>query len=176
MSSSHRIDSVTWLRLSSRWMLDQSGPTQGPRFVPASSNKLASSAASVSPSRSGQPRLTSSKRLIVVRTVVSAASVSSHQAEYGTLPPSHRTCSAHKKGAATGPPLSMIIVFSSPSCGLLCLAFPGSRKEAMKSLPSSEAREASSSAISSRRFARAFATSFSTSARHSLHSSQSNQI
>ena len=75
MYSSHRIDSVTCLRFSSRWITAQSGSTwrRWPCFVPASLYSFASRTASVSCSGSGQLKPAASKRSIVARTVDGAS-------------------------------------------------------------------------------------------------------
>src|SRR5262249_28509870 len=88
MYSSQRIDSVTCLRLSSRWILAQSGSTcrRWPCLVPISANNLASSAVSVSSSGSGQLSPAAWKRLIVVRTVDAATPIRRAISRVGTPP------------------------------------------------------------------------------------------
>src|SRR6266700_2637502 len=79
MYSSHRIDSVTCLRLSSRCTAAQSGsacrrwPRRVPEPAPALANSRASSTASVTSSDNGQLSPAASKRRIVNRTVDGAA-------------------------------------------------------------------------------------------------------
>src|SRR6516165_986809 len=77
MYSSHRIESVTCLRLSSRWITAQSGSTwrREPCFVPAFLYSLASRAVSVTSSGSGQAKPTAAKRFSVSRTVDDASPV-----------------------------------------------------------------------------------------------------
>src|SRR5215471_4049377 len=77
MYSSHRFDSVTCLRFSSRWMAAQSGSIRRrwPCFVPALANSLASSTASVISSGSGQLRPAAWKRASVARTVEAATPI-----------------------------------------------------------------------------------------------------
>src|SRR5579859_737756 len=78
MYSSHRIDSVTCLRLSSRCTAAQSGsacrrwPRRVPGPAPALANSLASSSVSVMSSTNGQVSPAASKRRIVNRTVEGA--------------------------------------------------------------------------------------------------------
>src|SRR5665213_2279992 len=76
MYSSHTIDSVTYLRLSARWISAQSGSSwrRCPSLVPALAHSRASSAVSVIPAGSGQVRPAATTRLIVSRTVDGAAS------------------------------------------------------------------------------------------------------
>src|SRR5579871_1690775 len=88
MYSSHRIDSVTCLRFSSRWMAAQSGSIRRrwPCFVPALANSLSSSAASVISSGSGQLRPAAWKRLSVARTVDAATPIRRAISRVGTPP------------------------------------------------------------------------------------------
>src|SRR6266481_1620817 len=78
MYSSHTIDSVTCLRLSSRCTADQSGsvcrrwPRRVPGPAPALANSRASSSVSVMSSSNGQVSPAASKRRIVNRTVEGA--------------------------------------------------------------------------------------------------------
>src|SRR5882672_4380658 len=79
MYSSHRIDSVTCLRLSSRCTVAQSGsacrrwPCRVPGPAPALANSRASSTVSVTSSGNGQVSPDASNRRIVSRTVEGAA-------------------------------------------------------------------------------------------------------
>ena len=88
MYSSQSIDSVTCLRLSSRWMLAQSGSTRRrwPCLVSASGNNLASSAASVMSSGSGQLSPAAWKRRSVVRIVDAATPIRRAISRVGTPP------------------------------------------------------------------------------------------
>jgi hypothetical protein len=81
-----------------------------------------------------------------------------------------------RKGGPSDRPFLWSPAFPRLHAIFSALGSPASRKEAIKTLPSSEARKASFPAINSLRFAKAFATSFSTSARNSLHLSQSNSL
>jgi hypothetical protein len=88
MYSSQRIDSVTCLRLSSRWISVQSGSTwrRWPCLVPVAANSLASSAASVISWSNGQVRPAARKRLIVSRTVDGATPTRRAISRVGTPP------------------------------------------------------------------------------------------